>query len=103
MSASDGNYGEERQATRFPLSCDEVPDRHGLHAVENLDDEVDQLRIAVEHRTIIGQAQGILMARLDIDADRAFDYLRRESMHRNRKVYDLAQEVAEKRRVLDPE
>ncbi len=56
--------------------------------------EIDQLGTAVHNRTIIGQAQGILMSRLNIDADQAFDYLRRISSHSNRKLVEVAAEIA---------
>jgi len=59
--------------------------------------EIDQLGRALHSRTIIGQAQGILMERLDIDAAQAFDYLRRMSSHTNRKLVALAEEVARTR------
>ena len=59
--------------------------------------EIDQLGLAMHNRLLIGQAQGILMARLDISAPQAFDYLRRVSMNSNRKVIDLAAEVASTR------
>ncbi len=57
--------------------------------------EVEQLRVAVEHRTIIGQAQGILMERLGIDAAAAFEYLRRVSSHENRKLISVAISIVE--------
>jgi ANTAR domain/GAF domain len=63
--------------------------------------EIGQLGTAMHSRTIIGQAQGILMSRLDIDADQAFDYLRRVSSHSNRKLVDVAQEIARTRQLPD--
>jgi hypothetical protein len=59
--------------------------------------EIDQLGAAMHNRTIIGQAQGILMNQLGIDADQAFDYLRRVSSHSNRKLVDVAAEIARTR------
>jgi hypothetical protein len=53
------------------------------------------LRKALETRTIIGQAQGVLMARQGIDADAAFDILRRASQRTNRKLRDIAAEIVE--------
>jgi AmiR/NasT family two-component response regulator len=53
---------------------------------------IEQLTEAVEHRTVIGQAQGILMERFDFDSDQAFDYLARCSQEQNRKLYDIAVE-----------
>ena len=59
--------------------------------------EIDHLGRAMHGRTLIGQAQGVLMERLDIDAAQAFDYLRRISSHSNRKVTDVAQEIVRTR------
>jgi ANTAR domain len=58
---------------------------------------VEQLRVAVEHRTVIGMALGILMERLDLGPDEAFDHLRRASSLQNRKLYDLACVLVETR------
>lgn len=57
----------------------------------------DNLGIALGHRDTIGQAKGILMAQRGLSPDEAFDVLRRASQHSNRKVYDLAVEVVERR------
>jgi GAF domain-containing protein len=65
--------------------------------------QIDQLGLALHNRTIIGQAQGVLMGRYDITADQAFDYLRRLSSHSNRKLSAVAAEIAETRRVPDSE
>lgn len=48
------------------------------------------LREAVESRTIIGQATGILMARRGLTADQAFDVLKQVSQNRNIKLARLA-------------
>lgn len=53
------------------------------------------LRRALETRTVIGQAQGVLMARQSIDADEAFDILRRASQRTNRKLREVAAEIVE--------
>lgn len=63
--------------------------------------EIDQLGLALHNRTIIGQAQGILMERLGVSADQAFDYLRRVSSHSNRKLAHVADEIASTRRLPD--
>ncbi|MDZ5661762.1 ANTAR domain-containing protein [Nocardioides sp. S-58] len=54
-------------------------------ALTGFEAENRQLREAIESRALTGQAIGILMARLDIDAEVAFSYVRRRSMHENRK------------------
>ena len=61
--------------------------------------ESDQLGRAVHNRTTIGQAQGILMERLDVDAAQAFDYLRRVSSTSNRKLVEVADGIARTRRL----
>jgi AmiR/NasT family two-component response regulator len=50
-------------------------------------------------RTIIGQAKGILMERLGINADQAFAYLRRISQTENRKLIMICREIVETRRL----
>jgi GAF domain-containing protein len=54
------------------------------------------LQIAIDARTFVGQAQGILMGRYGISAERAFEYLRRRSQQENVKLGDIAHEVIEK-------
>jgi AmiR/NasT family two-component response regulator len=51
---------------------------------------LEQLTVAVEHRTTIGIAMGILMERLQISREDAFACLRRSSSVHNRKLYDIA-------------
>lgn len=55
------------------------------------------LREALETRTVIGQAQGLLMERFEIDADRAFATLRRFSQHHNLKLKALCHQLVETR------
>jgi hypothetical protein len=50
---------------------------------------------ALEQRGIIGQAQGLLMASMHIDADSAFEVLRLESVKRDIRVRALAEELIE--------
>jgi GAF domain-containing protein len=52
-----------------------------------------QLEEAMESRSVIEQAKGVLMATKAIGADAAFDELRTASQHENRKLRDLAAEV----------
>ena len=58
----------------------------------------DSLRIAALNRTIIGQAQGILMERYKIDAEEAFNVMRRVSQDNNIKVIRVADELVRTRR-----
>ena len=49
---------------------------------------------ALHSRDVIGQAKGILMARHDVDANEAFDMLRRASQRQHAKLRDVAERVA---------
>lgn len=51
------------------------------------------MRLAMEGRKRIGQAQGILMERYGVDEDRAFAILKRYSQDHNIKLRDLATEL----------
>jgi GAF domain-containing protein len=59
--------------------------------------EIDQLGMAIISRLVIGRAEGILMERLDMTADQAFDYLRRISSTTNRKLVAVASDIARTR------
>jgi AmiR/NasT family two-component response regulator len=61
--------------------------------------EIGGRGVAMLSRTIIGQAEGILMERLGIDADQAFAYLRRISQTENRKLIMICSEIVETRRL----
>jgi GAF domain-containing protein len=55
------------------------------------------LETALESRTTIAQAQGILMQKFDIDAEAAFDFLRRISQHENRRLFAVAEAIVVQR------
>jgi GAF domain-containing protein len=55
------------------------------------------LETALDSRTTIAQAQGILMQKFDIDADAAFDFLRRISQHENRRLFAVAEAIVVQR------
>lgn len=57
----------------------------------------ERLRLAVDSRNLIGQAQGILMVRYSLDAARAFSVLSRVSQERNMRLLDVAVHVIERR------
>lgn len=52
-----------------------------------------QLEEALESRTTIGTAIGLLMERERIDQDEAFGMLRTASQHTNRKLRDIAADL----------
>ncbi|WP_183093746.1 GAF and ANTAR domain-containing protein [Nocardioides stalactiti] len=54
---------------------------------------------ALEFHNLIGQAQGILMERFELDAIRALGALRRVSQESNRKLRDVAREIVDTRAI----
>jgi hypothetical protein len=60
-----------------------------------------QLRKALETRDVIGQAKGILMNRRGIDAEEAFELLRRTSQDLNIKLAELARTLTTRHTHLD--
>lgn len=66
-----------------------------LTTLEGAHEQIANLEIAVEHRTVIGQAVGILQERFGMDSERAFAVLARLSQERNIKLYTLATTLAE--------
>ena len=53
------------------------------------------LREAMASRAAIEQAKGILIAQSGVDADEAFDLLRRASQRENRKLRDVAADIVQ--------
>jgi len=64
-------------------------------AIDAADLQLDHLHQAMLSRNVIGQAQGILMERERLTSGQAFDRLRTASQHLNRKLRDVAAQVAE--------
>jgi sigma-B regulation protein RsbU (phosphoserine phosphatase) len=58
------------------------------------DEKIDRLMEAMANRTVIGQAQGILMERHKFTAGQAFDRLKAASMNLNRKLRDVARDLS---------
>jgi GAF domain-containing protein len=58
-------------------------------------DEARNMRIAMESRSTIEQAKGVLMAQRHVDADQAFEILREASQRYNRKLRDIAFGIVE--------
>jgi len=74
--------------------------RHAAVALANAHNE-EGLQVAIDARKLIGQAQGILMERFDLDADRAFEFLRRQSQAHNVKLRYVAEWVVDHRSTPD--
>lgn len=56
-------------------------------------EKADNLLVALNSSRTIGMAMGVLMTRLDVTEDQAFDALRIVSQHAHRKLADIAEEV----------
>ena len=63
------------------------------------DEMVDQLQRALDTRVVIERAVGLVMGRRDVDAVVAFNVLRAEARKERRRVYEVALEVLEGRRL----
>jgi transcriptional regulator with GAF, ATPase, and Fis domain len=57
--------------------------------------QIEGLTIAVDRRTKIGMALGMVMERYELDEARAFDVLKRLSSHTNTKLYDIARDIVD--------
>lgn len=95
-------YAEEPNA--FDAEDHEIAAFLAAHAAVGVAaaQEIATLKVAVDRRTTIGKALGILMVRHDLNDDQAIAVLRRLSSHRNRKLYDLALDIVRELR-LPPE
>lgn len=86
-------YGDRgREFTRTDIETAQVLAAHAAVALA-FAEKIEGLTIALDSRTTIGQAQGILMHRYGIDADRAFALLKRFSQTENIKLAQVAQRV----------
>jgi GAF domain-containing protein len=59
----------------------------------------ETLNEAIDARTLIGQAQGMLMERFDLNSDKAFEVLRRYSQDYNTKLRVVAEELVRTRKL----
>jgi AmiR/NasT family two-component response regulator len=65
--------------------------------------EIKGLEIKSAHRTLLGQATGIVMEREQVGSTTAFMSLVRISNNTNRKVYDIARQLVETGHLADLE
>jgi len=83
--------GARTAATRFgPYAAVAAGNLHAYQSARGL---ADNLQRALESRAVIDQAKGILMERHKLTADQAFQALAQASMHANRKVRDVADQL----------
>jgi hypothetical protein len=75
----------------------QTPERDGATGdlVQQLNEKVEGLEEALLSRDVIGQAKGILMERLHLTSDQAFEELRAVSQQHNRKLRDISAGLAD--------
>jgi GAF domain-containing protein len=78
------------------LAVAEVLGRHASIALSSAREE-ESLWQAIEARTLVGRAQGILMERFDLDDEGAFEVLRRHSQNTNTKLNEVARTLIRSR------
>jgi len=64
-----------------------------LYAYQSTRDLANNLQVALESRAVIDQAKGVLIERYKVTPDQAFQLLAQASMHANRKLHDIAEEL----------
>jgi transcriptional regulator with GAF, ATPase, and Fis domain len=74
---------------------------HAREALAGATDTVANLGHALDGRTVIGQATGILMARRKLTAEQAFNVLKRASQNRNVKLSRLAALLTDEMAIAD--
>lgn len=86
-------YGEQPDAfDRDAVEQGEALAAHVALAVRSAQ-QIAGLEAALDSRTVIGQATGMLMERFGLDAQQAYNLLTRLSSHGNRRLRDLAEEL----------
>jgi hypothetical protein len=98
LTADEGHVAEMDR--RDELHIAETDRRDILHTAEmqrrqdGFEQELGTIREALESRDLIGQAKGIIMGSMRCSADEAFLLLKRQSQAENRKLTDIAAELA---------
>ena len=90
-----GAFDEDSHAVGLTLAAQIAVALHAARQTET------QAR-GIVTRTVIGQAQGILMERYGLSSERAFEFLRRVSQDTNTKLVDVACEVVQGRPLPHP-
>ncbi len=71
-----------------------------MHAYQTARDIADNLEVAMQSRSVIDQAKGILMERHKLTADQAFQFLVHASQGTNKKLRDVADHLVSTGEVL---
>ena len=88
-------YGaHDQQFTHEDIELGQLLAQHASVALKFVE-RIDGLHVALDSRTLIGQAQGMLMERYGIDADRAFAVLKRVSQDENIRLVKVAGSIVD--------
>lgn len=86
-------YGKPQDGSVVQSAIEVALRRHA--EVEQLTDKIDELEGALERRSLIERAKGILMERHTLDDRAAFERLRTYARGNRRRVVDVARDVGE--------
>lgn len=82
-------WNHTRHLSQADVAYAEIVARHAVLALSAAWNE-DQLKVGLGSRMLIGQAEGILMERYDLEEGEAVEFLRRYSHDHNTKLRDVA-------------
>ena len=91
-------YSSEPHAfDRHDLDVIDIFSRRAARALAVVEDNIG-MAAALDTRKLIGQAEGILMEHFDLDEERAFEFLVRQSQSENIKLRVIAERIVTRRR-----
>jgi AmiR/NasT family two-component response regulator len=94
--AATGSHALVIQQSRAVLDeLETAPWRQSRRRVPELVREVEGLKQAMRSRAVIEQAKGVIIGATRCTPDEAFDLLRQQSQHQNRKLHDIAAEIVD--------
>ncbi len=93
--ATPDSFDDAAQQIGFILAAHASLAARAVGERGNLEDLGHQLQEALFARDVIGQAKGILMERMRVSPEDAFDILRRSSQHLNVKLREVARKLTE--------
>jgi transcriptional regulator with GAF, ATPase, and Fis domain len=96
FARSPNALGEAALRPAWLLAAQAAAAVAGAQERDDLRRQVTQLELAVASRDVIGQAKGILMLQSGLGPDEAFALLIRASQRENRKLRDIAQDIADR-------
>ncbi len=103
LASRDRGYGSlniyANRSEAFTESDAQVAELLAAHATAAFAaaERAEGLTTALESRTTIGRAQGILMQKFDIDSDAAFAFLKRISQRENQRLFTIADAIVVQR------